>query len=198
MPLRGWREFRWVVIGVVGICGGWNGVASPGGNIALNAGFEEPGPAPDEYLPAEWGFYTTSETAVSTVSNVCRSGARSLKVTSQGVCDAHMGLVQELPVTPGKTYTFTAYVMNDRMERLDGTFEGSLGIEWVDGHGNEIARDDSPAWDEGLSRLRWTVVSVTAEAPPSATRAKFVLRALEKEEPRGGACYIDDVSIVER
>lgn len=191
----GWLR---VLVGMLGVCGVCDGLAGPDANLALNPGFEQVnGPAGEE-LPADWGFYTSSKKNVGIVGNIFRSGRCSLKVTSPRVADAHMGLVQELAVTPGKAYTFAAYVINDRSERLDGTFEGSLGIEWANAEGSEIGRDDSAPRDKDLSRLRWTVVSITATAPPLAARGKFVVRALEKEKPKGGACYIDDVSIVER
>jgi len=64
-----------------------------------------------------------------------RSGNQAVRFVSQAVPNFYQGLVQSLPVTPGETYHFTAYIKIDPAHPLKGSVIGQLSIEWHGGTG---------------------------------------------------------------
>lgn len=165
-------------------------------NLAENGGFEKPDSAADT-PPEKWACFGEAEMAVGVTKQVARSGEQSLRMTAHQAARHHKGLLQEIRVTPGKTYSFTAYVVNGRRDPLKGTYEGLLGIEWVNDGGKEIDRVESRRWNRDLSRMRWTRFFVSGEAPEGAVSAKFVIHGVEGDTASYGCCFIDDALIAE-
>jgi hypothetical protein len=157
-------------------------------------GFEEMG-AGDRAL-AHWDFFSSKIENIAVVTDTARSGERAIRLQVQGVKNAGLGVGQALPVTPKATYTFRAWVMNDKQDKLAGSAAGNLGIEWYDQVGDEIARVASKEWGPTLSKMRWQEFSVEAKAPPYATKVKFAIYLRDGDKMAKGACFVDDAEIL--
>jgi hypothetical protein len=171
--------------------------AGPPTNLLANPGFEEPMDGDGE-LPANWEFFTTRQKAAGVTSSAFCEGAQSLRLAAQEVENAHMGVLQVLPVQQGRPYVFSAEVAQDKADLLRGPFFGVLAIEWLDELGREIDRKVSPAWEAGLSKLRWTRFSVSGRPPRGAAKARFVIHVHDGGGQSGGACLVDNTTLVEK
>lgn len=164
-------------------------------NLASNASFETPVASAGNQLPDGWGFFTSRGRTLQLTKEKARTGTQGLKVSPQQVPSADMGILQKLSVQPKAKYTFGVYCLNSKADALKGPLFGVLSIEWLDASGKEIGRNESPTWDGGLSRMLWTLVSVSAKAPDQAARANFVIRVNDGAGRSSGTFFVDDVSI---
>ena len=162
-------------------------------NLAKDPGFEEPGVG--EKVLLSWDFYTSKDRNISVTNIPVHSGNSSIRLWTQRRKDAHLGVSQDHEVVPKGKYTFRAFVMNDKEDKLGGTAVGNLGIEWFDAEGVEISRASSKEWTSHLSKMRWEEVEVESKAPPYASKVKFVIYLRDGEKAGEGGFYVDDVSI---
>lgn len=163
-------------------------------NLAKDPGFEETPENADNVL-AGWDFYTSKARNLSVTNNPVHSGNASVRLWTQGRKDAHLGISQDHEVIPKGKYTFRAFVMNDKENKLGGTAAGNLGIEWFDAEGVEISRASSKEWNSHLSKMRWEEVEVEAKAPPYAAKVKFVIYLRDGATAGEGGIFVDDASI---
>ncbi|HEY8241176.1 MAG TPA: hypothetical protein VIH35_07010 [Kiritimatiellia bacterium] len=163
-------------------------------NIAKDPGFEEAGVG-DKIL-ANWDYYSSKVNNMALVEGKARSGAKCLRLGCQGTKNAHLGVSQMFDVVPKGKYTFRAYVMNDKDDRLSDDVVGNIGVEWYDAEGNEISRVSSKEWDPKLSKMSWQEYEVETKAPQYASKVKFVIYLREGVKGGKGAILVDDAEIV--
>ncbi|HEY8240638.1 MAG TPA: carbohydrate binding domain-containing protein [Kiritimatiellia bacterium] len=165
-----------------------------GKDVALNGGFEQMDT--ESAKPVGWTPYMAEEKLVSVTPGVARSGRMSAMLTAQGAPNSNLGLFQEQDVKPGDTYAFSAFVIENKDNELDGVATGVLTIEWKDDAGNEVSRDASDTWSKLLlSKSQWRRVEVTGTAPAGAAKARFVVTLFEGDQPGKGSFCVDDVQI---
>ncbi|MFH0954036.1 MAG: hypothetical protein V1873_06880 [Verrucomicrobiota bacterium] len=164
-------------------------------NLASNASFETPAASAGNQLPDGWGFFTSRGRTLQLTKEKARTGTQSLGISPQQVPGADMGILQKLSVQPKARYTFSAYCLNSKADALKGPLFGVLSIEWLDASGKEIERNESPTWNAGLSRMLWTLISLSAKVPDQAVRANFVIRVNDGAGQSTGTCFVDDVCI---
>lgn len=162
-------------------------------NLAKDASFEEPGESDKVLL--NWDFYTSKDRNIALTNNPVHSGNSSVHLWTQGRADAHLGVSQSMDVLPKARYTFRAFVMNDKENKLGGSVVGNLGIEWLDAEGAEISRATSKEWTSHLSKMRWEEFEVVDKAPPFASRVKFVIYLRDGDRGGEGGLYLDDASV---
>lgn len=169
-------------------------LAADSDNLAKDPGFEEKPENADSVL-AGWDFYTSKAKNVAVTNNPVHTGNASVRLWAQGRKDAHLGISQQLEVVPKGKYTFRAFVMNDKEDKLGGTAVGNLGIEWFDAEGVEISRASSKEWTAHLSKMRWEEFEVSDKAPPYAANVKFVVYLRDGDKAGEGGFYVDDIAI---
>ena len=167
---------------------------SPDTNLAKNPGFEEW----NEELrcPVDWGTWFTHVSGIVPDSDEKHGGTQSLKMTTQQTRDALHCVIQTLDVIPGQKYTFMAWVKNNKLDAMRGSATGCLSIEWKDGLDKELGRVSSGLWDKNLSRLRWELISLKNQPPPTgAVKANFVISCGDGTKEGCGSFFVDDVVI---
>ena len=185
------------------------GGGSAGPNLLSNPGFESPDASGgDIYCSTGWTCFNpgnyTNNTAGPSFGPVSHDtpGAQSLK---QYGIDG--GAYQEVSVTPGETYTATAWAMNWQGDPLNNL--GILQLTFRDAGGNQIG----PAFEnfvdsvddgtniylplqDGADVSDWTEVSVTGDAPAGAVSARLLLlHVLTPPAPGSGTVRWDDASL---
>jgi len=170
-------------------------------DLLTNASFENPVVdvgSEDSIHPANWLTFTGGAgDLISLTTAGAHSGNQAVSFISHGVPNFYQGLVQALPVTPGETYHFSAYVKIDPAHPLQGSLIGQLSIEWHGATGNEIGRLWSKAWSASLASADWTKIEVDGEAPPNSARAHFVIVEKGESQPVAGCVFlVDDASVV--
>src|SRR5258705_427656 len=103
-------------------------------DLLSNASFESPvidAGSEDSIHPAGWLIFTGGTGDLISITTMgARSGNQAVRFISHGVPNFYQGLVQALPVTPGETYHFSAYVKTDPAHPLQGTVTWQLSIAW--------------------------------------------------------------------
>jgi len=166
------------------------------GEKARNPGFETAPQTADEIV-ADWEVYSTHSPAISRQATSSYSGNYGLMLCTQNKKSAYTCLIQNHEVTPGVTYQFTARIINNRNDPLQGTAHGKLTVEWLNENGGEISRDAGEQWDANLSRMVWLRHRFDFQAPPKAVEARFVVLFSDGDMPAQGSCFLDDISIRE-
>jgi hypothetical protein len=182
--------FVFAVLGVPSI----SGAAEE--NLADNPGFE--GGVTEDGDAIAWSFFSNKKPNRAVVTDHKRSGEHSLKLTGLGAPKGFQGANTSVPVTPGKRYSFSAFVNNSKADTLGGSAHGMLVIEWLRADNQEISRCMSKMYTTSLSRMRWESLAISREeAPEGAVRGIFGIHLCEGEKGATGSVYIDDVMIVE-
>ncbi len=166
-------------------------------NLAPNPGFEET-LLTDRSMPGGWDIFLATNPKLKLVTDEKRSGERCLRIETRGRAKGHQCILTSREVHARERYIFTAYLRNDKNNRLGKSAQGMLSIEWFDAEGTEIVRDGSEVWDRNLSRIRWVKYSVKARAPAGAAMANFVIHLSEPTGPGEGSFLVDDVSIIRK
>jgi hypothetical protein len=166
-----------------------------------NPGFEAPLIAAGNQgniRPAGWESFSGGASEQMWLSTVCaHDGTQSVRFWAHGLQGFYQGLYQSLPAVPGKTYHFSAYVLNDATSPLRGSVTGQLSIEWHDANNREITRSVGPSWGPSLSSKTWTRLEVMGVAPPNVIMARFVIVEKSGDQPATGCTfYIDDALAV--
>lgn len=164
-------------------------------NLIVNGNFEEP--LSSGAKPVGWEWFSSDKLSFELTDEAAHSGTQCLKLMAQLVDEGQVGILQIFPVEEGQKYSFRAYVMNSRKEKMKGGFWGSLDIEWFDEEGNEMLRQTGASWNRNLTKLRWKEIEAEVKVPKNAVKGKFVIRIMDGKPHGKGACYIDDV-VVER
>lgn len=184
-----------IVSVVVCLCvAAWNARAAKPVPVGHDPGFEEVG-AGDRAL-AYWDFFSSKDENIAVVNDPVRNGERSVRLWVQGRKKANLGLGQMLAAAPKATYTFRAYVMNDKQDKLAGSVAGNIGIEWYDQEGHQISRVASKEWGPNLSKMRWQEFVVEAKTPEFASKVKFVIYLRDGDKMAKGAFFVDDAEIL--
>src|SRR5260221_102979 len=88
--------------------------STPVGELLTNTDFEAPvveAGAQDTTRPAGWLTFTSGASElISLLSTAAHSGNQIVRFVSHGDPNFYQGFFQALPVTPGETYRFSAYV----------------------------------------------------------------------------------------
>jgi len=185
------------------------GGVTPGPNLLTNSGFESPDASTgDVYCSTDWTCFNpgnfTNNTAGPGFGPVSHDtpGTQSLK---QFGVDG--GAFQEVLVTPGETYTASAWAMNWQGDALNNL--GILQLTFRDAGGNQIGSafenfvdsvDDAtniylPVQD-GADISDWTEVTASGVAPAGAVSARLLLlHVLTPPSPGSGTVRWDDASI---
>jgi len=187
-----------LLMGLV-MCGGVARAAEIGGeqiNLLENPSFESTDGG--KSWPEPWMSYSFQEQEDMTpAEGLRRTGMQSMRLAARGAPGDFEGVIQVVPVTGGEYYTFKAYLLNDRNERLGGSAYVQLVIEWRDKDGVEVGRDYGAQRDAGLSQTRWDPVELSEkQAPSSAVRAVVGIHLFEGGQGGEGAILVDDVELV--
>jgi len=166
--------------------------------LLSNGGFEDEASAKGNAggpLPDLWRlWYLPEGPAVNAglTDKKKRSGKRSLFLKCRRG-DPYYGFVQRVPVEEGKTYHFSAYLINGSGEEaLTGNSHGCLSLQWHDKSGTEISRVASNSWRAGLSDSEWHCFAVEEEAPPGANHCSCAITLFSSGSRGKGIFYIDD------
>jgi hypothetical protein len=148
--------------------------------------------------PAVWLTFTSgAPDQIGLATATAHSGRQVVKFVSHGVPNFYQGLYQELPVTPGETFQFSAYIKNDRAKPLKGSLIGQLSIEWHEANDNEIGRVWGNPWGVTLPSTEWTRYEVSGTVPPNCVKAHFVIVEKGESQPVAGSIFlVDDASVV--
>jgi len=186
--------------------------SQPGGggtNLLINGGFESPdASAGDVYCSTDWTCFNpgnfTNNTAGPGFGPVSHDTPGSQSLKQYGVDG---GAYQEVAITPGETYTASAWAMNWQGDPLNNL--GILQLTFRDAGGNQIGSafenfvdsvDDGtniylPVQD-GADISDWTEVTASGVAPAGAVSARLLLlHVLTPPSPGGGTVRWDDASI---
>lgn len=163
-------------------------------SVGKDPSFEETG-AGDRAL-ANWDFFSSKNDNIAVVTDTVRTGEHAVRLWVQGKKNAHLGLGQVMDALPKATYTFRAFVMNDKQDKLAGSVAGNIGIEWYDQEGEQIGRVASKEWGPNLSKMRWQEFEVQAKTPAFASKVKFVIYLRDGDKMAKGACFVDDAEIL--
>lgn len=164
----------------------------------LNPSFEQPSASAGTAYPAEWFVFASTNQALVTVTIAQRKdGLQSIRFNAQKEFDAFQGVAQRFLCTPGKSYTFTAYVRGDANSPLAGNSYGQISLEWQDSNGVEITRVYGAAWGAELKTDQWTKFSVSAIAPEGAYYGVAVITYFSKNSAGSGGFYVDDCQLTE-
>lgn len=168
-------------------------VASAAQNLLPNASFEEPQGGIGED-PTDWWSWNSEYNGITTDAK--RTGKQGIYFTSYQTPEDHGGILTTYKdVKPGKTYTFSCYVINSITDPIIGGAFGQISIEWRKGD-KEIARDWGPTYGESLSRSEWKLEMMTSTAPREADSCNFVIQFFNKDGQ--GGYYADDASVEEK
>lgn len=183
---------------LIATCG--QGVAQNSGNLLTNGSFE--GPAIDNrdslpILPSGWTLFTsdTSPVDVTVINDVPFAGKQACRITGSKRVDGFHGLTQTVAVTGDASYMVTAQVRNDPEHPLEGSLQGQLSIEWLNGD-QEIQRDYSGDWRSTLSIRHWTEIQMPVNAPAGATHARIIIIMREGATPERGSFLIDVINMI--
>lgn len=169
------------------------GVLVAAQNFLPNSSFEEPKGAVGED-PSEWWSWNSDYNGVTTDAK--RTGKQAIYFTSYPNPEEHGGILYTYEnVKPGKTYSFSCYVINSVTEPMLGGACGQLSIEWRKGD-KEIDRSWGPSFGADLSRSEWKLVTMTATAPQEADSCNFVIQFFNKDGQ--GGYYADDANAEEK
>lgn len=163
-------------------------------SVGRDPSFEEMG-AGDRAL-ANWDFFSSKNDNIAVVTDTVRTGEHAVRLWVQGKKRAHLGLGQMLDAAPKATYTFRAFVMNDKQDKLAGSAAGNIGIEWYDQEGHQISRVASKEWGSNLSKMRWQEFVVESTTPEFASKVKFAIYLRDGDKMAKGACFVDDAEIL--
>ena len=169
----------------------------PTSNQLTNAGFESPVITTSTTTPASswpnWGSsYLSNQYAFS--------GAQSLQ-TSGG----NSGVLQQFAVTPGSSYTLSAYAMIPAGSPLTGSESGFMQLIFSDAAGNQISQYappnaitvlDSSSGTGGplagsIGNQGWNHFTLTDVAPANAAKVNAVVEAGAFGSPGTGSVYWD-------
>ncbi len=170
----------------------------PDSNLTANPSFEEPEGGVGQG-PASWMLFTSKINAISLSDRAARTGSQSLKMSAQKLPDAFQGANMFLDVNEEERYSFSAYIIGDREDKIGGSAHGMLVIEWKREDGSEITRTVGPQWEaRNLSRLRWEQIQLNKiPVPKGAVKAVFGIHLCDGKQGGKGSIYVDDV-IIER
>ena len=180
-----------------------------GTNLLTNGGFESPDASGgDIYCSTGWTCFNpgsyTNNTAGPSFGPVSHETPGSQSLKQYGVDG---GAYQEVPVTPGETYTASVWAMNWQGDPLNNL--GILQMTFRDAGGNQLGAafenfvdpvDDGtniylPVQD-GADISDWTQVTASGVAPAGAVSARLLLlHVLTPPAPAGGTVRWDDASI---
>lgn len=157
----------------------------------INSSFEIPGTST---VFDGWG---TFENALPDFA-IVRTGAVSLKTFGNGGGAWNAaGALQDIPVTPGRSYEAGAWSLHTASDPEQGSNFGAVNIEWIDAGGGQISFVSSRATDATSPLDTWARTTVTGVAPPAAVTARVVMLHIQGPELLGGAVYFDDATFVE-
>lgn len=164
-------------------------------NLALNPGFEEPEAPEEAALPLRWAYFTSARPSCTVTKEASRSGLQAVRLSAQKTANAIQGLLMDLPVEPGRKYTFSLFVRSSKAGPLSGPAVGMLVVEWRRADGKEISRAASSPWDAKLSRLRWEMFSISQAVPPAgAVTGRFGIHLLDGVG--GGGAFLADDAVI--
>ncbi len=175
----------------------------PSSQLLVNPSFELPAAdrnaAPGGLAPESWMVQSSGRTAphMELTALTAHEGRQSCRIATVGKKDGSQSLLQAVPVTPGATYQFRVWVMNDPDDPLRGSARGQLCIEWRNERGEEIERVLGPDWGVQMPANVWQRYETTAVAPRDATGAHFAVEEHDGPDAAGGAFYLDEASVIE-
>ena len=159
--------------------------------LLTDPGFESP-------AGSDWTRFSSraDDQRIATETDPVKSGRQSLKLTVQETAGSYQGVFQSLPVTPGKTYRFRAWVREAPASPRSGTGRGQISLEWKSDADTELRRDWGPDWGAATALADWTRFELTGSAPDGATRAHVVITQFAGDQPAAGAAFlVDDASV---
>lgn len=192
------RRVIWrVCLAVVGMAfGATMGRAkeAAGGAALQNPGFEEWVESTSGPALAGWRYYTSAKLNLRKETNFIFSGNACARLVFQGAGGAVQGVVQRVPVIPGRAYTFCVQRRSAPDTPVRGSGEVQLGIEWRNAAMDELSRIFTPGSGGPLSRLRWDKTClIQVRAPQAAVVADIGIHVLDGKKGGQGAILIDEV-----
>ena len=180
-----------VVLGVVRV--GAQELATA--NLLANPSFEDT-PGDVKEPPYKWEYYSSSKRTLTIASEQHGQGEQCVYLKAQEMANQYQGIIQNIEVGAGQTYTLCTSLINDKLHPLGGTAKVQMMVEWRNQAGKEISRSAAPLLDYTLSRMRWETPCLRKViAPEGAVRAVFGLHLLDGDKGGKGGVFIDDVSV---
>lgn len=188
------RRVIWrVCLAVVGMASGatMGPAEEPEGGAAIqNPGFEVWEESASEPALAGWRYYTSAKLNLRREKNFVFSGNTCARLVLQGVEGAAQGVVQRVPVTPGRAYTFCVQRRSAPDTPIRGSGEVQLGIECA-----------TQRWANCQEYSQLGVVALYPDcdgtkqvrAPQAAVVAHIGIHVLDGKHGGQGAILIDDV-----
>ena len=178
--------------------GGGSGT-DPTSNQFANTDFESPTISTNgTTTPASWADWGSSYLS----RQYAYTGSQSLQTSG-----ANSGVLQNFAVTPGASYTLSAYAMTPAADPLTGSEEGSLQLIFLTSSGAQISSYAPPNSVQFLSSTSsaggpiagsvgsqgWNHFSTTAVAPSNAATVSAILAvgAYNGSGAGGGSVYWD-------
>ena len=164
-------------------------------NLLANPSFED-APGDPKEPPYKWEYYSSSKRGLTVTSEQHGQGEKCIYMKAQEIANQYQGIIQNIEVGAGQTYTMCASVINDKVHPLGGTVKVQMMVEWRNQAGREISRSAAPLMDYTLSRLRWESPCLRkVVAPEGAVRGIFGLHLLDGDKGGKGGLFIDDFSV---
>jgi hypothetical protein len=171
------------------VAAGRGGEAGSGGSLVFNGGFEQE--------PVDGGFGWRRRLAPGSglylVTDVVHSGSRSARVTFDGSVNVDFSHLQEnVAVTPGRTYRFSAYMRTDNISTDSGP-----QFQITDMTPPFAILAETPAM---TGTHPWTEVNVTFTAGPQTHGVTLTLRRVASrmfDNKIRGTVWVDDVRLSE-
>lgn len=164
-------------------------------NLLENTSFEDVPGDPKE-PPYKWEYYSSSKRTLAVTSEQHGQGEKCVYMKAQELANQYQGIIQNIEVGAGQTYTLCVSVINDKTHPLGGSAKLQLMVEWRNQAGREISRSAGPYMDYTLSRMRWESPCLRKIiAPEGAVRAVFGLHLLDGDKGGKGGVFVDDFSV---
>ncbi len=165
-------------------------------NLLSNGGFEDAGTTTDEAQHWQWGNPDIHGGRWGTAARKqwhVRSGDWGGTILGSWAGELSGGWWQEVPATPGVTYTFSGWF------KADGNWtnqaDQGIKIEFFIGEENgQTLISDERLYFDGVGPDVWVQKTVSAVAPPNAQWVRAVIWVNEVGDQ--GALHFDDTSIV--
>jgi hypothetical protein len=167
--------------------------SSSGDNLLQNGSFEEVSPGTTDQAAhwLRWGQWLNREDSWSpTHSGKALIGYHHWQINSSD----DSGMWQDIKVTPGKTYEFTLYVLQDPAGDKADADSFEVRLESVEGDHTVAINSMSAKVADLESGKQWSKLTVSGTAP-SATLRALIRIVPAKNGPRGGAVKCDDAEL---
>lgn len=143
-----------------------------------------------------WITFSTRTDQVAVVATEAKSGAQSIRITTQHARGEIQGFFQSLPVVAGEAYSFSIGVLKDRSDPLGSSAHVVPLIEYKDAAGQHLWDVEGKPLDSNLSGVRWETARVDrVTAPMGAVEANFCIHLREGKMKGKGSVFLDDACI---